>query len=65
MMVKIIKLYKSYFRNKSLSFNNKVEIILNPYLDINSKFYIEEFDTNILRKIDFIEFLSFKDFFVK
>ena len=58
---KIIKLDKSYFRNKNLSFNNKIEIILNPYLDINSKLYIEEFDTNILRKIDLIEFLSFKD----
>ena len=58
---KIIKLDKSYFRNKNLSFNNNIEIILNPYLDINSKLYIEEFDTKILRKIDFNKFLSFKD----
>ncbi len=58
---KIIKLDKSYFRNKNLSFNNNIEIILNPYLYINSKFSIEEIDPKILRKIDFVKFLSFKD----
>jgi hypothetical protein len=58
---KIIKLYNSYFRNKNLYFKNKIEIIFNPYLDINSNLTVVTFDSKILKKINFIKLQSFKD----
>ena len=58
---KIIKIDNAYFRSKSLSFKNESEIILNPFLDINSNFIIEELNTQILTKIEFINLLKFKD----
>ncbi len=62
---KFIKLYNSYFRSKNLSFKNKSEIILNPFLDIDSKFFIEEFNPQILRKVDLNKLLNYKDFLRK
>ena len=58
---KIIKIDNAYFRSKSLSFKNESEIILNPFLDINSNFIVEELNTQILTKIEFINLLKFKD----
>ena len=62
---KVIKIYNSYFRSKSLSLKNKIEIFLNPYLDINSEFIIEEFNNQIFRKVNLIEILGYKDFLKK
>tara|TARA_B100001059_G_scaffold107179_1_gene106820 strand:+ start:1872 stop:3194 length:1323 start_codon:yes stop_codon:yes gene_type:complete len=62
---KVINIYNSYFRSKNLSFKNKGEIILNPFLDINSKFFIEEFNFQILRQVDFIKLFKLKDFLRK
>lgn len=57
---KILKIKNSYFRSKSFSIKSDSEIIFKPFLDINSKFVIEEFNTKVLRKVDLIEFLKFK-----
>ena len=58
---KNIKIDNAYFRSKSLSFKNNSEIILNPFLDVNSNFIIEELNTQTLTKIEFIKLLKFKD----
>ena len=58
---KNIKIDNAYFRSKNLSFKNKSEIILNPFLDINSNFIIDELNTQILKKIEFIKLVKFKD----
>ena len=58
---KNIKIDNAYFRGKSLSFKNESEIILNPFFDINSNFIVEELNTQILTKIEFIKLLKFKD----
>ena len=42
-----------------------MEIILNPFLDIDSKFFIEEFNPQILRKVDLNKLLNYKDFLRK
>ena len=60
---KAIKIYNSYFRSKNISLKNKSEIILNPFFETNTEFIIEEFNTQILKKINFTKFLKFKDFF--
>ena len=62
---KVVKIFKSYFRSKNLSFKNESEIILNPFLDVNSKFIIEEFDAQILKKINLNKFLKSKEFLKK
>ena len=53
-----LNIYNSYFRNKSLSFKNKSKITLEPFMDINSNFIVEEFDPEILKKLIFILFLN-------
>ena len=60
-----LKIYNSYFRNNNFSFNNESQIILNPFLEINSKFNIEEFNTKQIQKIDFIKILELKNFIKK
>ena len=39
--------------------------LLNPFLDIDSKFFIEEFNPQILRKVDLNKLLNYKDFLRK
>jgi len=56
-----IKIDNAFFRSKSLSLKNNSEIILNPFLDINSNFVVEELNTKILTKIDLIKLLKLKD----
>ena len=47
-----MKIYKSYFRNKDLSFNNEALIFYKPFLEINSKFNIDELNADIFSKIN-------------
>ena len=47
-----LKIYKSYFRNKDLSFNNEALIFYKPFLEINSKFNIDELNADIFSKIN-------------
>ena len=49
---KIIKIYNSYFRSKNISLRNKSEIILHPFLDTKTEFIIEDFNSQILKKVD-------------
>ena len=56
-----IKIDNFYFRNKNISFNNVSSIILNPFLDINTNFIIEEFNPKILKKISFNQILKLKE----
>ena len=62
---KVIKIFNAYFRSKNLSLKNKSEIILKPFLDINSKFVIEDFNSKILKKINLNRFLEFNEFLKK
>lgn len=62
---KIIKIYNSYFRSKNIYLRNKSDITLHPFLDTKTEFVIEEFNSQILKKIELIKFLSLKDFLRK
>ena len=62
---KIIKIFKSNFRNKYLTFSNKNEIFLNPYLFVNSIFDIDDFDTKIFQNINLKKLLQSKIFLKK
>ena len=61
----VIKIFNSYFRSKNLSFKNKSEIVLNPFLDISSNFIVEKFNSQIFKKVKLIEFLKFKNLIMK
>ncbi len=62
---KVINIFNSHFRNKNISFKSKSEIILEPFLDINSEFIIEDLNKQILTKIDLVKFLKFNEFLKK
>jgi len=49
---KSLNIYNSYFRSKDLSFKNNSIIIFEPFFNINSKFNIEEINTNIFNLIN-------------
>ncbi len=55
---KNFKIKNYYHRNKDFSFKNNSVIILNPYLEIKSNFLLEDFDVNLLEKINFNDFLK-------
>ena len=61
----VIKIYNSYLRNKDISLQNKSEITLNPFLDTKTKLIVEELNLNLLKKIDFVELLRFKEILKK
>ena len=54
-----------FFRNKDIVFSNQSLIIFKPFLDINSKYIIEEFNPHILEKINLNELLKSKNFIKK
>ena len=60
-----IKIYNAYLRSKNISFKKKGEIVLTPFLDINSHFIIEEFNTSILKNIDLNKIFKFKELLKK
>ena len=49
---KLLNISNAFFRSKSISFNNNSTIKLDPFLDLNSKFVIEDIDTKIFEKLD-------------
>ncbi len=59
------EIFNSYFRSKHLSFNNRSIITLNPYFDSKSNIIIEDFNSKILKKINFEKLLSFKEIIKK
>ena len=56
-----LKIFNSYFRNKSLSFNNQSLITFVPFFDIKTNLEIEELNYKIFKKINFIKFMELKD----
>ena len=62
---KKLNIFNSYFRNKDLSFTNESIITLKPFLDINSKFVIEDLNTHVLKTIPFKQLLEYKNFIKK
>ena len=62
---KEIKFDNFFFRNKNIVFSNQSLIIFKPFLDINSKYIIEEFNPFILEKIKLNELLKFNNLIKK
>ena len=62
---KEIKIVNFYLRNKYTVFSNESLIILKPFLDINSKFYIEEFKPEIFKNIDLGKLIESKEIIKK
>ena len=62
---KVLNIYNSYFRSKNLSFNNEGAFIFDPFLNINSKFKIENINAQILKKLNLDKLLESKDIIKK
>ena len=62
---KKLKIFNSYFRNKDLSFKNETIIILDPFLDFESKFDLEKLDVKILQRIDLNKLIKSQDIIKK
>ena len=56
-----LNIYNSFFRGKNLSFKNKSLITLQPFLDSNSKFEIEDIDLEIFKQFKLDKLLKSKD----
>ncbi len=57
---KILNIYNSYFRSKNISFNNESLIIFNPFLDITSKFNIEDINLQAVKKLNYEKLFDYK-----
>jgi len=62
---KKLNIYKSYFRNKNLSFKNNSQVVIDPFLYVSSEFEIDDVNTKILKDINFKQILKFKDIIKK
>ena len=60
-----IKIFKSNFRNKKLSFSLDSLIDINPYFKIDTKIDINEIDTNFIESIDLDQILENKEIIKK
>ena len=56
-----LNIYNSFFRSKNLSFRNKSLITLEPFLDSNSKFEIEDINLEIFKQFKLDKLLESKD----
>ena len=56
-----VHIHNLYFRNKNLSFNNDSTININPFLDFDTRFEIEDINFDIVKKIDFNKLLDSKN----
>ena len=56
-----VNIYNSFFRSKNLSFKNESLITLEPFVDSNSKFEIEDIDVEIFKKFKIDKFLKSKN----
>ena len=62
---KMLNINNLFLRNKNIYFKNNSSILFEPYLEINSKFYMEELNTHILKNINFDQLVKFKDIIKK
>ena len=60
-----LKIFNSYFRSKNLSFDNETLITLRPFFKIESNFELEEFNSEMLKKINFVKLLEIKNIIKK
>ena len=60
-----LKIFNSYFRSKNISFDNETSITFIPFLDIKTNFEIEEFNNEILQKINFSKLMEHKNIIKK
>ena len=56
-----LKIFNSYFRSKNLSFDNETLITLKPFFEIETNFELEEFNSEMLKKINFAKLLEIKN----
>ena len=57
---KILKIYNSYLRSKNLNLNNDILINLNPFLEINSKVDVQEFNPYLFENLNLDKLLETK-----
>jgi len=56
-----LKIFNSYFRSKNLSYDNETLITLTPFFEIETNFKLEEFNSELLKKINFVKLLEIKN----
>ena len=57
--MKKIEIYNSFFRNKKLSLQSKFNYF-KTILNLDSKFYVDEFDPEIIKEFNFDKLQEFK-----
>jgi hypothetical protein len=62
---KQLKIYKSYFRNKNLSFKNESIVVYHPFFDIKSSFNIDNINIDSLKNINLKKLIDSKDIIKK
>ncbi len=60
-----IEIYNSFFRNKKLSFSNQSLITLKPFLDLDSKLNVDEFDPEIFEIFNFDKLSEYRNIIKK
>ena len=60
-----LKIFNSYFRSKNLSFDNETLITFKPFFEIETNFELEELNSEILKKINFVKLLEIKNIIKK
>ena len=60
-----LKIFNSYFRSKNLSYDNETLITLKPFFEIETNFELEELNSEIFKKINFIKLLELKNIIKK
>ncbi len=56
-----LDIYNSYFRSKNISLNSKSRIIFSPFLEIESKFDIEDINTKSLKNLQLDKIFKIKE----
>ena len=60
---KSLNINNLYLRNKNLSLNSEVIILLDPFLDVRSKFQIEDINSKVFNNLNLDKLLEAKDKF--
>ena len=60
-----LKIFNSYFRSKNLSYDNETLITLTPFFEIETNFELEELNSEIFKKINFVKLLELKNIIKK
>ena len=58
---KKLKIFNSFFRSKNLSFTHETLVYFVPFLDIKTNLELEEFNSKIIKKINFVKILELKE----